>query len=133
MGRAYRLDDKLLIISLIFLTISVISIGLSIGDILTTGYLEFIIMPSLSIYGITFTLFLYYNHKLEKEKVKRESRVEIKNPYKSTFYFGLFIFFIGLIGSIIEFHFILTALIWGGLFAIVYSLVGKHDLARKKC
>lgn len=132
MGFEYRLDDQLLIISLLSLAIAIVSIGASFVGMVQGLFTEILIISSLLIYGITFTLFLYYNHELEKDEYAKKGRLDIQNPYKITLYFGIFLFLIGLIGNMIESHMILMALTSGGLFAIVYSVAGLHDLRSKK-
>jgi len=132
MRREIRLDDKLLIVSVLSFVIAVGSMILSFLKMVQFD-LIYISAPSFLIYLVTFPLFLYYNHELSKEEhEKRKSKIDTENPYKITFLFGLFLFLTGLIGNLIESNFILIALTSGGFFAVVYSAVGWHDLRVKR-
>lgn len=131
MAEGLRLDNKLLLVSLVSLAVALSALGLSLAEVIQTD-IGFIVAPFFLIYLITFTLFLHYNHELEKEEYKVRSRFDIQNPYKITLYFGIFLFFFGLVGNMIEPNFLLMALVSGGLLAIVYSIAGWHDLRTKE-
>lgn len=127
MVKEFRFDTKLLLISLVFLAVALISLGLTLTDIIKAD-IGFLIAPFFLIYLVLFTLFLHYNHELEKDEYEEEKGFKIQNPYKISLYFGIFLLLVGIIGNLIEFNFILMALLWGGVFAIVYSIAGWHDL-----
>ncbi len=126
-----KLDDKLMILSIIFLTLSLISIGLLDGDFIP-GYFDSILVIFFTGYLITFSLFLYYNHKLEKEKImEKKGLFDIDKPYQISFLIGLLIFVIGLYGTLLDFNIFLTAFTPAGLFAMIYSVIGWHDTKSK--
>ena len=126
-----KLDDKLMILSIIFLTLSLASLGSLEGN-LTQRYFESMFVIFFTGYMITFSLFLYYNHRLEKGRTDRkESLFDIDKPYKMSFFIGFFIFVIGLFGILLDLNILLTALSSAGLVAMIYSVIGWHDTKSK--
>lgn len=123
-----KLDDKLMMLSIIFLSIFLASVGLIFGEVISSN-IEPIVVISFLGYIITFTFFLYYNHKLTKENSdNKEGLTKIDRPYRISFLIGFFVFIIGIFGTLINFNFLFIALISAGFFVMIYSLIGWHDI-----
>ncbi|MFW6083555.1 MAG: DUF417 family protein [Thermoplasmatota archaeon] len=130
MRMSLKLDDKLLIISLIFLSLFLASIGLVTANIIS-GNFDLLIVILLFGYLINFAFFLYYNHKLERKKSEEKNLLDFNKTYRISFIIGFFIFIIGLVGILFNFNILLMALVSSGFLVMIYSLIGQYDISIK--
>ncbi len=127
-----RKDSKFLVVSLLFLGISLISIILNVRYTLELWWL---ITITFSIYAVLFTLFLYFNHEITKSS---ESGLFSSKQYKAAIIFCSILLLIGITGSIIgtvsnTFFLpqIMMALVSGSFIALIYSIIGLFDIKNK--